>query len=407
MQKTGRNDSCPCGSNKKYKKCCIQKDQLFSLKIKPYIHFTNLRINGFATENMLPSGNTRILVRTEMTSDQPNFYVYMKNISNVLTTSALKVGIPLSLDNISALLLITHDDGSADLYLQNLPMIIEISPKRDINVGEVVYQSGIADVRRMRLTGIELRSRDGIFFCFKIGWKFALFFDLADDRDLDIDAAERSLGNLYRQLSFEGVYAALGNRAVFDKILQAGWFPFIEIIGYEFENLAVAFSASFNVYAEEQVLLKKFDSVRIDAIGQRWWGRPCLSGRRVILESALKAFKRGDAVACLKIVLTEIEGIIQDAHIADTGAGAKIDKLLEYIAKQGIQKAGSGESLFFPKEFLDYLAKYTFGNFDPRAPIAGVVSRHSVGHGGVAAENYTQMRALQAILVLDQIAFYL
>lgn len=23
--KTGRNDPCPCGSNKKYKKCCIGK----------------------------------------------------------------------------------------------------------------------------------------------------------------------------------------------------------------------------------------------------------------------------------------------------------------------------------------------------------------------------------------------
>ena len=26
VQKTGRNDPCPCGSGKKYKKCCLQKD---------------------------------------------------------------------------------------------------------------------------------------------------------------------------------------------------------------------------------------------------------------------------------------------------------------------------------------------------------------------------------------------
>ncbi len=25
--KTGRNDPCPCGSNKKYKKCCLAKDE--------------------------------------------------------------------------------------------------------------------------------------------------------------------------------------------------------------------------------------------------------------------------------------------------------------------------------------------------------------------------------------------
>jgi len=27
MDKTGRNDPCPCGSGKKYKKCCLPKDQ--------------------------------------------------------------------------------------------------------------------------------------------------------------------------------------------------------------------------------------------------------------------------------------------------------------------------------------------------------------------------------------------
>ena len=27
MPKTGRNDPCPCGSGKKYKKCCLNKSQ--------------------------------------------------------------------------------------------------------------------------------------------------------------------------------------------------------------------------------------------------------------------------------------------------------------------------------------------------------------------------------------------
>jgi uncharacterized protein YecA (UPF0149 family) len=26
-QKVGRNDPCPCGSGKKYKHCCLKKDQ--------------------------------------------------------------------------------------------------------------------------------------------------------------------------------------------------------------------------------------------------------------------------------------------------------------------------------------------------------------------------------------------
>lgn len=31
MEKVGRNDSCPCGSGKKYKSCCLEKKQSASL----------------------------------------------------------------------------------------------------------------------------------------------------------------------------------------------------------------------------------------------------------------------------------------------------------------------------------------------------------------------------------------
>lgn len=32
--KVGRNDSCPCGSGKKYKKCCIENDPVVTLASK-------------------------------------------------------------------------------------------------------------------------------------------------------------------------------------------------------------------------------------------------------------------------------------------------------------------------------------------------------------------------------------
>ena len=31
MAQTGRNDPCPCGSSKKYKRCCLQKDEAAAL----------------------------------------------------------------------------------------------------------------------------------------------------------------------------------------------------------------------------------------------------------------------------------------------------------------------------------------------------------------------------------------
>jgi hypothetical protein len=33
MAKPGRNDPCPCGSGKKYKRCCLDKDEAAELAL--------------------------------------------------------------------------------------------------------------------------------------------------------------------------------------------------------------------------------------------------------------------------------------------------------------------------------------------------------------------------------------
>ena len=108
----------------------------------------------------------------------------------------------------------------------------------------------------------------------------------------------------------------------------------------------------------------------------------------------------------LRCSLILIEGVLQDAHIGELGKGASAKKLLAYAANKGVQKANDPNSLLFPLQFLRYMRDYTYAQFDPKKPEADVMSRHSVGHGGAAAGAYTQERALQAILTLDQINFY-
>ena len=378
--------------------------------IPTHINLTNLRIGGFAAANAYAGEKmTPVVVRAALTSDDPEFYPYMNSVSNVLSGRVRNAGAHLALDRASSLLLVTHpDDGSVDLYVHEFPMAIEILAKQDIIAGEAVYRSKVADVRRVRFPGVKLGAKDGLLVCFKVGWKFALFFDLAPNRDLDVDALECSIALLYRRLSFEDAYAALGNPQLFEKLLHAGWFPFVEIIGGEFGKLFNAHKQDFNVTGEEDILLKKFNADRIDAIAKRWWNRPCLTPRKKILESALDAFKRGDSVACLKTVLTEMEGVIRDTHIAELGRGASIKNLLKYAAERGVTKSGDDTSLLFPNQFLEYLNNYTFANFDPMNVAASDgASRHTIGHGAAPADAYTQTRALQAILTLDQIAFYL
>lgn len=69
------------------------------------------------------------------------------------------------------------------------------------------------------------------------------------------------------------------------------------------------------------------------------------------------------------------------------------------------RRAGGRDTLFFPVEFGTYLRDYTYAGFRPGAG-GGAGSRHAVGHGAVPTDQYTIVRALQALLTLDQLAFY-
>jgi hypothetical protein len=222
-----------------------------------HIRLTDCRPNGIAASNALPDEEVKVLVSALLTSDQPEFYTYMKGVGDLLAARVQAAGAIFAPNRVSTLVLVTHKDGSADLYLQDVTMVMEVLAKSDVAAGQAVYQSGIADVRRIKFPDLKLKPDDGVFTCFKIGWKFALFFDLADGRAFDVDRTERDLGHLYRLLTFQDLYEALGDDALFANLVQAGWFPFVEIIGGEFERLLSAHKANFNVGGEETALLQK------------------------------------------------------------------------------------------------------------------------------------------------------
>jgi hypothetical protein len=75
----------------------------------------------------------------------------------------------------------------------------------------------------------------------------------------------------------------------------------------------------------------------------------------------------------LKIILTEIEGVLQDAYIGEQGHGASAKELLTYAVNKGIEKAGDHHSLLFPVQFLRYMRDYTYAQFDPKKPQAHVM----------------------------------
>ena len=80
------------------------------------------------------------------------------------------------------------------------------------------------------------------------------------------------------------------------------------------------------------------------------------------------------------------------------------DKLIVVVAL--VLLTESHNSLIMAKPFTNYLKNFLFKNFDLESGKIDL-SRHSLAHGVAKEEDYTRVRALQMILILDQIYFYL
>ncbi|QKV54924.1 hypothetical protein HUK68_03440 [Comamonas antarctica] len=140
---------------------------------------------------------------------------------------------------------------------------------------------------------------------------------------------------------------------------------------------------------------------------KRWVAKPHFAVKSDLLREAIEAFVSRRPVTVIKILLTEIEGILNDAHRAThCGQGAKVTGLLAFAKAAATQRAGGSNTLLLPEAFGRYLTENTFANFDPVKATGTAASRHAVGHGAAAQGSYTMSRALQVILTLDQLAFY-
>lgn len=359
---------------------------------------------GFVVETVQPGEMAKVQTRGSFVSDNPLFYTYIDQISGIFLKNVL-VG------QVFQFLVLIHSDLSADLYLNHLPVKVMMMAKRDLKKGEVITTGDIADIKQLSFEGIAIKDTDKVIFCFKVGWKFGLFFDLNREGPLNIPAMETELGSLYRYLSFQYVYDVLESGPHFDMLLRDGWFPFIEILVSEFKELSEAYKNLPNPQGKVQEIVSKFSEQRIERIVSKWWKKEIFLDKKDILESGIKCYLGNDTkgfIACIKILLTEIEGIIRLHYFKETGKGkdVHIPDLINYVFDKGKTKTGSEASLFFPRNFLYYLKEAIFPKFDlEKGDIA--LSRHTSSHGVAKVEDYSKTRAVQMILILDQLYFYI
>jgi hypothetical protein len=371
---------------------------------------------GFALENATTGTMAKILYRDALTSDDLRFYMYSDSIANSFLHPA-----KIPVDGVHHLLIVIHEQLTADIYINNIPLAANMRPKHDIAKGQDINKSDIADIRELYFPGIEILPTDKIIFCFKVGWRFGLFFDVGprvwsraeftetDEKTLDIERMQHILGGLYRRLLFYDLYKSLESKPFFDNLLKDGWFPFIEIMGLDYDALITAYRENFDIDSKTKRLVGAFTEERLARITNKWWKNPVFNAKQPILNAALQAYAQdNDAgnINCIKNLSTEIEGILRMVYHTDNsdGKNLKSSALVEYIIKRA-STSTSEDSLFLPIYFLEYLKRVIFAKFDD-GDANPALSRNTSSHGVAKSEKYTRKQALQMILVLDQLYFY-
>ncbi len=372
---------------------------------KPIL-LNGLAIDGVAANSARASERVQIMTRLTLSSDSLGFHKIVENLISVIQHHAQLSGLHVSLEGANTILLVIKPDNSAELWVDTAAVSLLCIVKRELTAGSVVFESDIADITGMSFPCVSIESADRVICIFRESWRFGMFFDFNPDRNLLIDDVTKSLGTLFRNLKYRHLYDVVADAKLFNQIVSAGWFPFVEIIGSEFKDLVNSCEAGFELNDVETTLLAKFDEERLDRMLSRWVAKPHFSNKKDLFTSAINAYKKQDPIPVIKIILTEIEGVLMAAYKTQHGKGASIKDLLAFAVDSATKKAGLPSTLFFPEEFAKYLEKNTFANFDPKSSNGTAGSRHAVGHGAAVSETYTLVRALQAILTLDQIAFY-
>lgn len=365
-----------------------------------------LKIDGFATKSWLVWEMVSIEMKNVLSSNDRLFFDRIDAIVKLMPNI-------ININNIVSFLLLVDKDYKARLYINDeIPLVMWVKPKRDLQKGEPVYRNDILDINKISFDGIDVTEEDRIIYCQKVERKFFLYYDLwRTQRRLDLDIMYKELWAIYRSLFFERTYLLLkeGN---FDKTMNDWWFPFVEIIPDYHQILSY--------YNEDKpkrdIFISKYiDSYdqKIDSITEKWRSKEVFLNKQDIITSWLKSYKQNDQngfISCIKILSSEIEWIIRVSYYQEKNFSKNSQKesLKEYINNIIKYWKEKQTTLFFPNLFLSFLNNTFFESWylwdDSKLPST---TRHTVNHGILPSAWYTKEKAFQMIMILDQIYFYL
>lgn len=363
-------------------------------------------IIGFSASAAMEGQDVKIITCWGITSDEPGFHRLAESVGNMIRAWSERVQMAIDVSSYKTVLLVIRPDKTADLWLDTAAMSMNCITTRNVEAGTAVFLSDIGDVTAMQFPCVEFGKEDKVLCLMREAWGFALAFDMNPSGQLDMNAFERELGRLYRQLKYRHLYEVVANCESLDRLIAQGWFPFVEILHKEFSGILGLHEGGLELTNFETEIVTSFDQKRLDHMLSRWLAKPHFAAKEALLREGVEAFALGRPITAIKILVTEIEGILNVAYRAHTGRAGKTKTLLAFAIESAEKRTGGPGTLFLTAEFNRYLLNYMFASYDPENLTEGAVSRHLVGHGDAGSASYTMVKALQVILTLDQLAFY-
>lgn len=359
-------------------------------------------VHGFAAESAVAGAQVKVFVKGFVHSDQQAFHKFMNQLSSVFVQNRFRR------EEINTLLIQMHRDSSADVHVNDINLIINMKVKRDVAKGEYAGLQDVSDIAEVRFANVAIAREDGIAFCFRCGWKYGLFFDfspLHGDGELDPDELASSLGKHLKYILFQELYEVIQDNKTFSGLFEDGWFPFIALIGGDYEHLAEIYDGP-NRDALVSAFVDKFDQKKLYCLTDLWWRKPLLRDKKEILLAGVDAYLTQNIpgyITCIKTLYSEIEGILRLAYFKDNNCQPTFAQLKAYARDRAQHKFISEDPLSFPDFFYRYLDEILFRDFNLQTGEIAL-SRHSASHGVAPTREYTREKGLQAILTVDQMS---
>lgn len=310
---------------------------------------------------------------------------------------------PIQPSQVQHLLAIISRDGSATVYLNELNTRGQVQVKKDIKKGDAVFVDDIADVHRLEFEGVTIPRDSGIVFIFAVGWRRAMFYDLApllpkkgEEREYDVAT---TLAQFYTYLMFQRRFTI--SDQTWQNLSDGQWFPFITLKESTIQKLISHAANGWPLDDLSEAIAGEVKDV-LPAMRARWKASPAFADHISFLEQATERYLAGDFLSATSLLYPRIEGLLRSHQRLTDPAGHASQKGLAGSAVRVAEDERHSSTPLLPGRFRQYLESVYFASFNPSDPKIRV-SRNSVGHGVVASEECSLKAATISLLIVDQL----